>query len=114
MPSEMILSRVAQIVGAVALVACRIDAQAPVPHDTVVARVLAPAVFEAVAEAVAHAAFDMRPRALRVRMPGGIGWQQIEAHLMIAMRGRARIASDTLELVVSVNSVQFVGDSLSA
>jgi hypothetical protein len=106
-----------------ALVAVPLEGQAVPPsvgaviaRDSSVARVVAAALFEQLAHNVANAAFDTTTHAVTLTFPDSEApeaWRLLRAHLLQALRGRARQSEDVAEWYAIVGEARVDGYTLT-
>jgi hypothetical protein len=81
--------------------------------DTVLVRLLSPALFEAIAYSTARAALGGQ-RIVRLRLPEGDAWRPIGEHVMRVVNGRPYTEADTAYESITLDGVAFRGDTLTA
>lgn len=107
---------------ALTIPAARASAQAAAPttsavvvRDSAVARIIGVALAQRLARSIAQAAFDTTTHAVVFNFPDAeapTSWGQLRTHLLTAVRGRPRVAADEQKLFVTVGPARIASDTL--
>ena len=82
--------------------------------DSVVARLFAPAIFEALRHQISDAALGGPSRGMKIDLPEGTAWDLLRRHILTVVNGRAPQPSDSILMSVWLKDLLFYRDTLTA
>jgi hypothetical protein len=91
-----------------------LTAQSRPVSDSVIVHHVGAAIFRELNYRIARGALADSVRPVQITLPPGAEWVRLEQHLLVTLRARPARPDDRIMQVVSVDKVQFRGDTLLA
>src|SRR5687767_10596474 len=83
------------------------------PADSVIVKMLGPALVRLLDHEVALAAFG-RPHVLKLGLPSSPAWSRVRRHLFVVTNGREPMAQDSAYTALTIRNIRFSVDTVIA